>query len=250
MVFPFREETVPVMQWAMKQSLDWKSRYYLAMIYAFRNQKQKALLLLENGNTPENFAPYYVLRARLYGSVDVNKIEMDLSTAQKIDKNDWRYGKYLTEFLLSQKQFNSALQVIEPYYKKDPENDMTALLYIRCLMLNNNYGAAEKLLENVNILPHEGAKDAHNYYEQTKLMLALEYLKKHNYKLALRNVKEARLWPENLGAGAPYPDMINNNLEDEIQKLINQTEQGQKLPDGVVETYLKKIGLKGSKDRD
>ena len=98
---------------------------------------------------------------------------------------------------------------------------MAGLLYIHCLMLNHNYEAAEKLLKGINILPYEGAKNAHDYYEQTKLMLALKYLKNRNYKLALRKVKEAGLWPENLGAGAPYPDKMNNNPGDEIQKCIH-----------------------------
>jgi len=246
MVFPFREETVPVIEWAVQQSPDWKSRYYLAMIYAFHGQKAKALQLLIDGSAPENFAPFYVLRSRLRDSADLQPIQSDLTKAQQIDKDDWRYGKYVAQFLLSQKQYKAALQVIEPYYKKDKENYMAGLLYIKCLMLNNNYEAAEKILDNINILPYEDAKDAHNFYAQTKLMLALQYLKKHNYKLALQKVKEAREWPERLGAGAPYPDMVNNSAEDKIQKLIIQTKEGKKLSEGVIENYTKEINNIGN----
>ncbi|MEO8820440.1 MAG: DUF5107 domain-containing protein [Ginsengibacter sp.] len=241
LIFPFRSATVHVMEWADNKSPDWKSRYYLALIEAFHEQRSKALGLLEEVKAPENFAPFYVLRARLRDSSDVENIQADLSKAQQIDKNDWRYGKYLTEFLLSQKQFSPALQVIEPYYKKDEENYMAGLLYARCLMLNNNYNAAEKIFDHINILPYEGAQAAHNYYEQTKLMLALQFLKKRNYKLASQKVKEACQWPERLGAGAPYPDMVNNTLEDEVQKLINQTKAGQKLSDDLIEGYFKKV---------
>ena len=112
-----------------------------------------------------------------------------LYKAQQIDKNDWRYGKYLTEFLLSQKRFDSALQVIEPYYKKDKENYMAGLLYARCLMLNKNYGEAEKIFDHINILPYEGANEAHKLYVQTKLNLALQFLKAHKYKTALAKSK-------------------------------------------------------------
>lgn len=246
LVFPFRSETVPVMQWAVNNPIatgspDWKSRYYRALIYAFRNQKIKALHLLESGTAPEQFAPFYVLRSRMRDSADVQNIQSDLSKAQQIDRNDWRYGKYLTLFLLSQHQYESALQLIEPYYKKDKGNYMAGLLYARCLMLNKNYGDAEKIFDRINILPYEGAQEAHKLYAQTKLMLALQYLKKHDYKLALQKVKEARLWPERLGAGAPYSDMINNSVEDEIQKLIIQAKQGQKISDSVVEDYMIKI---------
>lgn len=41
--------------------------------------------------------------------------------------------------------------------------------------------------------------------------------------------------------GAPYPNMIDNTLEDEIEKLINQTKQGQNLSGGVIEGYVKRI---------
>ena len=243
LVFPFRSESVTVMNWASQKNTDWKSRYYLALIYAFHNQKQKALQLMESETTPVNFAPFYVLRSRLRDSADVLNIQSDLSAAQRIDKNDWRYGKYLTEFYLLQNQNQPALQIIEPYYKKDKGNYMAALLYARCLMLNNNYDAAEKIFDHINILPYEGAQEAHKYYEQTKLNIALQFLRKHNYKMALQKVSEAREWPERLGAGAPYPNMIDNTLEDEIQKLINDTRRGQKLSDGVVENFVKKVNF-------
>lgn len=55
---------------------------------------------------------------------------------------------------------------------------MAALLYIHCLILNNNYESAGNVLNNLTFIPYEGAKDVHIYYEQTKLMVALRYLKR------------------------------------------------------------------------
>jgi predicted Zn-dependent protease len=241
MIFPFRAETVSVMQWAMKQSTEWKSRYYLSLIDAFHNQKQKALQLLEEGNAPADFAPFYVLRSRLRNSSDVENIQADLSKAREIDKHDWRYGKYLTEFLIAQKKYKEALQIIEPYYKKDKNNYVVGLVYINCLVLNDHYDEAETILNTINILPNEGARDGHKYYEEIKLMLALQFLEKHNYKAALQKVNEARQWPESLGVGEPYANMINDELENDIQKLINQTKQGQKLSAEVFNNYKTKV---------
>jgi predicted Zn-dependent protease len=239
LIFPFRAETVPVMQWAMKQSSDWKSRYYLALIYAFHNDQQKALL--EEGQAPENFAPFYVLRSRLRNSSDAESIQADLSKAREIDKDDWRYGKYLTECMISQKKYKDALQIIEPYFQKDKSNYVIGIVYINCLMLNDKYDAAETVIDKINILPNEGAKDGHAYFEEIKLMRALEFLEKNNFKSALQKVNEARQWPESLGVGAPYPDMINNNLEDDIQKLINKIKEGQKISTEVLNDYKKKV---------
>ncbi|MEO6838992.1 MAG: tetratricopeptide repeat protein, partial [Ginsengibacter sp.] len=241
LVFPFRSESAEVMNWASEKKPEWKSRYYLALIDVFHDQEAKALKLMEEGTVPENFAPYFVLRARLRDSADVQNIQSDLSKAQEIDKNDWRYRKYLAQFLLTQKKYKEALEIIEPYYKKDKRNYMAGLLYARCLMLNENYEGAEKIFDDINILPYEGAQEAHKYYKQTKLNIALKFLRKHNYKMALQKVNEAKEWPERLGAGAPYPDMIDNSLEDEIEKLIYQTKQGQKLSEGVIEGYVKRV---------
>lgn len=246
LVFPFRSESVAVMKWASGKSPTWKSRYYLALIDAFRDHKNQALQLMEEGIAPENFAPYFVLRARLRDSSDVQNIQADLSKAQEIDKSDWRYGKYLAEFLLSQKKYAVALMIIEPYYKKDNTNYMTELLYIQCLVMNRNYESAEKIFDHINILPYEGAGSAHNYYVQTKLKLALQNLKKQNYNLALQKVKEATLWPENLGAGSPYPDMIDSSLEENIRKVIIETQKGQKVTANVIGELERKIDKVGS----
>ena len=78
MTFPFRPETATVMEWAITKTPDWKCRYYLALIDAFRGHTSKALQLLEDGKAPEDFAPFYVLRSRLRDSSDVTSIQSDL----------------------------------------------------------------------------------------------------------------------------------------------------------------------------
>jgi tetratricopeptide (TPR) repeat protein len=45
-------------------------------------------------------------------------------------------------------------------------------------------------------------------------MLALEEMKKKNYKKALTYISAARLWPESLGVGKPYDSDIDERLED------------------------------------
>ena len=45
-------------------------------------------------------------------------------------------------------------------------------------------------------------------------MLAVEALKKGDTRGAQREVDAARLWPENLGAGKPYPADVDERLED------------------------------------
>ncbi|HEX5555365.1 MAG TPA: DUF5107 domain-containing protein [Chitinophagaceae bacterium] len=227
-IFPFRPESFRVMQWAMKQTDNWKPEYYMALIDISTNHKTKALQLLEAMNPAVNFAPLYVTRARLRDSSDAGNILSDFSRAASLDKKDWRYGKYLTEFLLVRKQVAKALKTIGPYYKEDRDNYIAGMLYTRCLILNNQYTAAEKVLNNLHILPYEGATDGHRLYKQVKLMLALQLLQSGKYQAALRKVSEAREWPAHLGVGKPYPNMIKDSLENKIQDIIQGALQGRK----------------------
>jgi len=240
-VFPFMQESATVMQWAMKQTDNWRPRYYLALIENSRYHKTKSLQLLESIRSPVNFAPLYVTRAKLHDSSDTKSTLSDYTTAVSLDKKDWRYGKYLTEFLLSKNQDEQALQTITPYYKKNPADYIVGLIYTRCLMQNNKYIEAEKVLNDIHVLPFEGATSGHKLYEQTKLMLSLQLLQSHNYKAALQKVSESRKWPERLGVGKPYPDMINDSLENGIEKLIQQTMQGYKLSNSDVDTFRVKV---------
>ncbi len=67
-----------------------------------------------------------------------------------------------------------------PYFKRNPQNYIIGMLYICCLMTNNQYEQAEKILSKLNILPFEVAKGGHSLYKKIKLMLALQLLQEKN----------------------------------------------------------------------
>jgi Tfp pilus assembly protein PilF len=248
MVFPYREESRPVMQWAYEKTASWKSRYYLALIYAAHDQRGPALALLYQGSAPSGYAPFYVLRSGLQDPARVTEIQQDLQTARKIEPGDWRYGKYLASFWLAHDRPGEAENTIGPYYQKDPKNYMAGLLYCQCLMRNGKYAEAEKILGKIRVLPYEGAADAHRFYEKTKLMLALQYMENKKFTKAAQKIREARQWPENLGAGAPYPDMVDNSVENEMERWIDQAGSSHKpTPEGL-EDFRKKISEKENKN--
>ncbi|MEO9022950.1 MAG: DUF5107 domain-containing protein [Ginsengibacter sp.] len=222
MVFPFREETAEVMKWALANTQNWKPRYYLALIESFRNNKSVAKELLEGISANADFAPLYITRATMYDSSEKEKELLDLNKAVSLNKDEWRYRKYLGEYYLKNKENEKALQTVESYYKVHPENYIIGMLYTRALIVNNKFDAAEKVLAKINILPFEGATSGHNLYKETKLMLSLEALKKRQYKTALKKVEEAKEWPVNLGEGKPFPGNINTSVEDNIESLIRE----------------------------
>jgi tetratricopeptide (TPR) repeat protein len=89
-----------------------------------------------------------------------------------------------------------------------------AMLYAKTLNLNKKYEATDKILTGINIIPYEGATDGHELYREAKLMQAVQLIQKNNSKAALKLIDQARLWPENLGVGMPYPEDIDTRLED------------------------------------
>jgi tetratricopeptide (TPR) repeat protein len=103
-VFPFREESIPVLEYAITKSNSWKPKYYLAMIYWNKGAAAKALQLLQQcGNTPD-FAPFYMSRAKLEkgdGALD------DLKKRWLLSRENGALIKFLPTILNSKEKLRS-----------------------------------------------------------------------------------------------------------------------------------------------
>ncbi|OQB30120.1 MAG: Anaphase-promoting complex, cyclosome, subunit 3 [Bacteroidetes bacterium ADurb.Bin174] len=219
-VFPFREESEDVFEWAIQNQPNWQPRYYLALLHSSRNNIANADELLSSIHEDIEFAPFYIIRSRV--SKDISSQEADIKKAIFLSPNEWRYIHELTRFYLNNQEEKKALETISPFYKKNQDHFHTALLFTRVLMRNNNYKQAEKALKGIHVLPSEGNRDGQRLHRQTKLMLAIEALSKNNIKLAKQKIFEAQLWPRNLGAGKPYEENIDSRVEDWLTALIAQ----------------------------
>jgi hypothetical protein len=241
LVFPFRPQSVQVMQWALKTSGDWKPGYYQSLIFESVHDTLMARQAIGQCAAPDDFSPFYVFRARLSeGSADNQARLNDLLKAAKISPQEWIYVKYLTEFLITLNRNQQALATIEPFYKAHTDNYIMGMLYARCLMLNGRYSNAEKTLEKLQVLPYEGARDGHKLYEQTKLVLALELIGKGQLAQAGKKVSQARQWPENLGVGGPYPQDADDSLENLVEGLIARSGR-QKPSEKTLSEYLARV---------
>jgi len=214
LVFPFRPETADVLKGLIQKNDYWVLKYHLALIQWSNGNISSAKQLLEAcGNMP-SYAPFYAARAKFNMKNDSSRVLADLQQAVKLDKQQWRYGKGLINYYLSQKQYEQALTVAREYQNRFPANYIIGMLYAKTLMSNKQYSEANKLLKSIQILPNEGATDGRQLYKETELMLALDEMKKKNYKNALEYIAAARLWPENLGVGKPYDEDIDERVED------------------------------------
>ncbi len=214
LVFPHRSESMKVFKWAIENSKSWKPKYYLGLIYWSRDNFAKASDLFEACGEEPDYAPFYAARAELRKKSAPEKSFADLQRAAGLDPKQWRFGKLIAEQHIEDKQYSQALQVAKKYSEQFPENYQLGMLYAKTLLLNKQFQACNDLLAKLNILPYEGATDGRRMYRETQLMLAIEKMRAQDYNAALKFIAAAKLWPENLGAGKPYQEDIDERLED------------------------------------
>ena len=77
-------------------------------------------------------------------------------------------------------------------------------------------------MSKLRILPFEGQSGSHVMYRDIKLHLAAECIDAGKYKEAAKYVAQSREWPDRLGVGKPYDELIDNTLEDWLDAVICQ----------------------------
>src|SRR5690606_35301876 len=91
-VFPFREETAKVLEWAADKDASWHSDYLLALIEDYRGNREDAMERMISYDEAIPFAPFYLLRARLFDQSSLALKLQDVDKAISIDQDEWRYG--------------------------------------------------------------------------------------------------------------------------------------------------------------
>jgi len=211
-VFPFRPESIPVFEWAAQHRPAWQPNYFLALIRWHLGELSQARKLLAAVGDEPHFAPFYAARAQL----EEDAAARDLQRAAKLDPAQWRYGAMLARHHLKHNDPAAALAVATDCARRFPANDSLALLHAKCLLLTGQHQAAAELLSSLHVLPAEGTTEARALFHEAFLLLAVERLQAGAFDDALRVADTARQWPENLGAGKPYPADIDERLEDWI----------------------------------
>jgi tetratricopeptide (TPR) repeat protein len=214
LVFPFRPESAEVLRWAASRSSSWRPRYYLALVHwGAGNVEEARRLLDECGETPD-YAPFYAGRALAFEESSREKSMADLDRAARLDPGQWRYGRMLAERQLRHGSPAAALETARRYAAQFPANYILGMLHAKALLANGRHRESADRLARLRVLPYEGATEGRRLHRETHLMLAVEAMRKGDAKGALREIDAARLWPENLGAGKPYPENVDERLED------------------------------------
>ncbi len=212
MVFPFRPSSLNALAWAKTVRPDWKIDYYEALIRWANQDKSKALELLTNcGET--DYAPFYLSRASLK---EGESRLADLLKAEQIWMS-WRTGFALINYYVANRQWQKAAETGKIYMKKYPSNYYIGLKYAKALCETGQYRPCVSLLSRMQVLPNEGSYAGRAVYREANLYQAMEQLSHKNYKQAMKSVEASKEWPENLGVGKPYDNMIDSRLEDYLE---------------------------------
>lgn len=212
MVFPFRPSSLKALEWAKTVQPDWKIDYYEALIRWANQDKAKALELLENCGEAD-YAPFYLSRASLK---EGESRLADLLKAEQIEMS-WRTGFALINHYLANNQWQKAVETGKKYTKKYPSNYYIGLKYAKALCETGQYQPCISLLSRMQVLPNEGSYAGRAVYREANLYRAMEQLSHKNYKQVVKSVETSKEWPENLGVGKPYDNMIDNRLEDYLE---------------------------------
>jgi predicted Zn-dependent protease len=207
-------ESAEVLQWATSRSASWRPRYYLALVHWGAGNLDEARRLFDACGEQPDYAPFYAARALVFEDVSLDRSLADLHEAARRDPSQWRFGKMLVERQLRQGTPAIALETARRYCAQSPDNYILGMLHAKALLAEGHHQQAAERLARLQVLPYEGATEGRRLYREVHLMLAVESLRNGDAAGALRSIEAARLWPENLGAGKPYPEDVDERLED------------------------------------
>ncbi|UCC82177.1 MAG: DUF5107 domain-containing protein [Gemmatimonadota bacterium] len=203
-VFPYRRETIPVLEWAAEHDDGWSWSYLLALNLWARDRADEAASLLEELGERPDFAPFYVTRAHLLRQVRQRDPKADFRRAVRLDGSNRTIRIHLVRYLQEEGHWEEALAESSAGRASFPGDFNLDLLHVRSLVKLDRPGEAIDILNATHVLPSENARDSHRLYEQAHTLAALDALERASYDEARRHLRAALEWPEHLGQGRPY----------------------------------------------
>ena len=241
-VFPYRTETLGVLDWAAEQQPSWKTDYYAALILWNRGRDEEALERLEKWEDQPQFAPFYYARACLKGLYEDAGVR-EMQKALAVDPGQWRIYRELADIYNHRNELQAALEITEKAHVKFPGNFILDIAYSKALTNTEHYEQSLDVLANTNILPYEGERSAQRIYVYSHLMVAYDLYKKGEYEKALDHIDQSEAYPENLGSGAPaHPDYRNQNI---LRAMIYQRTgdlEKARMANEAIQAYTERFG--------
>jgi len=203
-VFPYRTETLEVLDWAKQRSRDWPWRYLLSLnLWAVDRDAEALALMTALGNEPD-FAPFYAARAALAKASADGDPEADLRRSVALDPESRILRVDLIRYLQDAGDWAGAVAASAEARARFPDDFNLDLLHARALIRTDGAHDAAVILEGARVLPSENARESHLLWEQAHTLQALDALEARRADEARAHLLQAMEWPETLGQGRPY----------------------------------------------
>ena len=212
-VFPYRRETIPVLEWAISKNSNWKLKYYLAQNYISVGLKEKGIQILKDlGSTPTSDI-FYRFRAVM---IDANSFEnksKDHQMALDINTKDWKVWEENIQFYLKHKKYDKAYGLSKKGYRNFKNNYNIGLAHAKALLNTGRFDYVLKVMQSIQVLPYEHASESREIYTRAHMGVALQLIQKRSFDKAIGILNSSKEWPENIGVGKPYqPDERAQNF--------------------------------------
>ena len=204
---PYRPESLPALDWAIETAGKWNWSYLKGLNYWALNRPSEALSLWTDLADMPDHAAFYVARGRLAETVREQNPEADLLKAlTEADANRIIHIEVVQHFQ-SKSDWARALDHSGSALEMYPDDFNLQMLHARSLLFLSQASDAIAILENIQVLPSENARESHFLFESAHLMRAIQLFNQSKPDEAMPHVERALEWPEHLGQGRPYdPD--------------------------------------------
>jgi tetratricopeptide (TPR) repeat protein len=241
LVFPFREESIPVFEWAAAtRPADWKPKYYLGLIFWGKGRIDETRGLFAQCDAAD-FAPFFLARGYLARESTPEKALADFNRAVEIDGTNWRTWHNLAGFLQELGRRSEALSVTAKAAGLFPGNVPILVDHIKALLAAARNDEAAAVLDRTQALPHEDASEIHGLYVNTHIGIALDRMYKSDWGAAVEQLEKSKLYPEKLGTGAPLaPDVrLQDYLEALCQAKIGNKARSEEIRKTILDYTIK-----------
>ena len=202
-VFPYRRETLPVLEWAARQRSDWTWTYLWALnLWALDRPKEAEGLLRPLGNAPD-VAAFYATRASLIEMAGGDP-EADLRQAEQLAGSDRNIRIPLIKYYQQRGRWADALVASARARDKFPTDFNLDLLHAGSLVNLDRAVEAIAILDRTRVLPSENSRESHRLYVQAHTVAAFAAIEARRFDEAYAHLDSALAWPEHLGQGRPY----------------------------------------------
>ena len=202
-VFPYRRETLPVLEWAARQSSDWTWTYLRALnLWALDRPKEAGELLRPLGNSPD-VAAFYATRASLI-EMSGGDPEADLQQAERLAGADRNIRIPLIKYYQQRGRWADALAVSARARERFTDDFNLDLLHARSLVNLDRAAEAIAILDRTRVLPSENSRESHQLYVQAHTVAAFTAIDARRFDEAYTHLQAALEWPGHLGQGRPY----------------------------------------------